>query len=163
MITFKVWIPGQGRRVWKNIHVPESETLDVLATAIIDAFGLDGDPTHLYKFYFSEKPWERDQVEFVHPAADGMKADKIKLSHLKFRLVPGETFNFLYDFGEEWRLKVKVESVRVWCPKCQEEVQIIPRSQDGRYDDGRKWARHVWECKKCGKILTERFSEEPSA
>ena len=109
MITFKVWIPGQGRRSWKHIHIPESETLDVLATAIIEAFSLNGDPTHLYKFYFSEKAWERDQVTFVHPAADGMKADKMKVAHLNFRL--GETFNFLYDFGAEWRFKVKVESL----------------------------------------------------
>jgi len=110
MITFKVWIPGQGRRVWKHIHIPESETLDVLATAIIDAYDdLDDDPTHLYQFYFSKRPWDPDQTTFVHPAADGMKADKIKLSHL--RLSPSQTFNFLYDFGAERRFKVKVESV----------------------------------------------------
>jgi len=108
-ITFKVWIPGYGRRVWRHIHIPESETLDVLAIAIIDAYGFDGDPTHLYKFYFTEKPWDPDQVAFVHPKADGMKADKMKLSNL--HLSPGQTFNLLYDFGDEWRFKVKMEGM----------------------------------------------------
>ena len=112
MITFKVWIPGEGRRVWRYIHIPESETLDALATAIIEAYDFDHD--HLYQFYFTSNPWAQGQTTFVHPAADGMKADKIKLSHLRLR--PGQTFNLLYDFGDEWRFKVKMEGLTEACP-----------------------------------------------
>jgi len=107
MIIFKVWLSGQGRSVWRRIRIPESENLDRLAMAIIDAYGFGHD--HLYLFYFTRNPWGQDQTTFVHPTADGMKADKIKLRHLRLR--PGQTFNLLYDFGDEWRFRVKVEGV----------------------------------------------------
>jgi len=106
MLTFKVWLPGSGRTVWRRGGIAAAKTLHDLAEAILDAFDFDHD--HLYAFYLSGKvgDWA---TEYVHPWADGTKADKVRLGDLA--LEPGQKLVYLYDFGDQWPFQVRLERI----------------------------------------------------
>ena len=106
MLTFKVWLPGSGQSVWRRVEIAGQKTLHDLAEAILDAFEFDHD--HLYAFYLSGKVGDRG-TEYVHPWADGRKADKVRLGELAFRV--GQKLLYLYDFGDQWPFQIRLERV----------------------------------------------------
>ena len=107
MVKFKVWLPGSYRSLWRKVQVSDSTSLAKMADLILDAFNFDHD--HLYAFIFKGKPWDQGAIKFVHPRADGMKADKMSLGNLDLK--PGQRFTFLYDFGDEWPFLIRVVSL----------------------------------------------------
>ena len=117
--VFKVALAAR-KSIWRQIAVRGDQTLDDLHEAIYQAF--DRDDEHMYSFYFPRPGRKgraaiRDAEEYTHPfsAADpGPFADKplnnakrAKLSRLDLK--PGQTFMYLFDFGDEWWHEVTVE------------------------------------------------------
>jgi hypothetical protein len=91
----------------RHIQIDESATLYRLSSAILSAFGFDDD--HLHSFFMSNRAWDEDSA-YVCPNSDLDGAlgfsDKVKLS--KFRLIKGDKFLYLFDYGDEWRFQIKV-------------------------------------------------------
>ncbi len=94
------------RGVWRRIEMSASNTLHHLHQSILDAFDFDDD--HLYAFFMDGKPWSQnaywDKRDGQKPRADQAVIGKIGLEK-------GQSLLYLFDFGFEWRFKVKVEDI----------------------------------------------------
>ena len=119
LYVFKVALKG-AKRIWRRIGTRGDQTLDELHQAIFDAF--DRYDEHLYSFYIP--PLEsrgrarlREATEYTHPSAaeePGPFADEpiknaaqTKIADL--RLVKGQRFDYLFDFGDSWWHELTVE------------------------------------------------------
>lgn len=117
---FKVALQDD-KKIWRRVAVRRSQTLDHLHAVIFKAF--DRFDPHLYSFYFPPPGAKgraalRDAEEYTSPVGlesgyfPGLgkqphNAAKAKLSSLD--LEPGQTFLYLFDFGDSWWHTVTVE------------------------------------------------------
>ncbi len=109
--------------VWRTFILRGDQTLDDLHSAIFVAF--DRDDEHLYSFYFPSAAVRRSAqaatqpVEFTDPQSfapdvrsgfDGaFNLAKARLDDLN--LAVGQTFEYLFDFGDMWWHRLKVEAI----------------------------------------------------
>ena len=96
-----------GTGCYRHIRIGGDATLLSLSSAILYAFDFDDD--HLHSFFMNNRAWDPD-AEFVHPRCelDGSLGftDKVKLS--KFHLAKGDKFLYIFDYGDEWRFRIRV-------------------------------------------------------
>ena len=96
-----------GTGCYRHIKIGEGATLLTLSSAILNAFEFFDD--HLHSFFMNNSAWDQN-AEFVCPGGDLDGAvgftDEIELS--KFRLVRGDKFLYIFDYGDEWRFHIKV-------------------------------------------------------
>ena len=92
---------------WRRIAISAESSLDELAECIIDAFDFDGD--HLYAFQFVERDGQQLSVEDPRLGDAELHTDEIAVGYLP--LQEGESMLFQYDFGADWRFKVKLEKI----------------------------------------------------
>jgi len=101
-----------GTGCYRHIQISESATLHKLSSAILSSVNFYDD--HLHSFFMNNRAWDQD-AEYASPGGDlkgdGVQgsSDKVKLS--KFRLVKGDKFLYLFDYGDEWRFQIKVLNV----------------------------------------------------
>ena len=94
-------------RLWRKIELSSNHTLLDLHNAIQHAFQFDDD--HLYSFFMDGTPWSDEK--FTSPSDnEGPHVNQVKIGDLG--LVTGQTFLYLFDYGDEWLFQVKLESVR---------------------------------------------------
>jgi hypothetical protein len=108
--------------VRRTIVARTDQTLADLHDALQAAFDWDND--HLYAFWLDGKFWSRDGTEYVHPfglagdpfagwdlpiAKPGRKSAEVLLSRL--RLTKGQRIAYLFDFGDEWRVRLTLRHV----------------------------------------------------
>ena len=96
-----------GTGCYRHIQISESATLHKLSSAILDAFDFyDG---HLHSFFMNNRAWD-EYAEYASPGndPDGARGftDKVKLS--KFHLQKGDKFLYIYDYGDDWRFRIRV-------------------------------------------------------
>ncbi|OAS21352.1 plasmid pRiA4b ORF-3 family protein [Paenibacillus oryzisoli] len=93
-------------KCWRTIRISSHQTLHQLHIAIQSAFDLDND--HLYAFFMDGQSWSR--FAFYSPD-DGEEpgADEAELGELNLTI--GQTFLYLFDYGDEWHFQIRVESV----------------------------------------------------
>lgn len=117
---FKVALQDD-KKIWRRVAVRRAQTLDHLHNVIFDAF--DRYDPHLYSFYFPRPGAKgraalRDAEEYTSPVGlepnsyMGMgkapgNAARAKL--LSLDLEPGQSFLYLFDFGDSWWHTVTVE------------------------------------------------------
>jgi len=117
--TFRVRIlggfyaPEEARSVWREIEVAANQTLADLGEAIPLAFGFD-DP-HLWSFFLSGQPWDRDSEYALHSEPDplgGPRPHAARRIAIRDVPLPGadgkQEFLFLFDYGDEWHFGVKL-------------------------------------------------------
>ena len=113
-ITLHVHIEDIKPPVWRRIVVDGDITLRLLHHILQAAFGWTD--SHLHEFVIDDSSYQMMDNENVPdfmvemgdtPVFDDRKA---KLQRL---LRPGQTFTYLYDFGDSWRHIVKVEAIEV--------------------------------------------------
>ena len=96
-----------GTGCYRHIQIGEGATLSSLSSVILSAFGFYDD--HLHSFFMNNRAWDSD-AEFVCPGGDLDGAlgftDKVKLT--KFRLMKGDKFLYIFDYGDDWRFQIKV-------------------------------------------------------
>ena len=107
------------KRIWRRIAIRGDQTFGTLHEVIFGAF--DRYDPHLYSFYFP-RPGSRgrgrlrDAAEYTHPYAlkdhpfgdRGVRdAEATKLDDLK--LEKGQSFDYLFDFGDSWEHLITVE------------------------------------------------------
>lgn len=104
---------GFSRKVERKIEIKQSQTLDDLQDAIIlKSFGWD-DP-HLYSFFFDNKPYSQNiGMEYsLDTEADeltGKKPNSTKVKLKDLNLKKGQTFLFVFDFGDDHQFGIKVD------------------------------------------------------
>jgi len=95
--------------VVRTIAVRDDQTLEQLHEALRLAFGWAD--THLYSFWLSGRFWDGEETEYTAPfEVDEMgkakKSARVAIGELGLR--KGKAIAYLFDFGDEWRLPLKV-------------------------------------------------------
>lgn len=118
---FKVRLKHR-RSIWRSVVLRGHQTLDDLHEAIFAAF--ERYDEHLYSFYFPSASARRSPSgtrprEYTAPQGffpvEGFETDSrfsassAKLDELKFKV--GQTFEYLFDFGDEWWHEITVEAL----------------------------------------------------
>ncbi len=90
--------------------MPGNETLDDLHHLLRSAFGWDDD--HLYSFWLNGEFWSGSETEYTSPveAEPDAKTAEVAVDDLELR--PGQQIAYLFDFGDEWRVLLRVDEIR---------------------------------------------------
>ena len=93
-------------KMWRQIAIPDTLTLDDLANAVLEAVDFDDD--HLYEFSFRDRLGQTTQI--IHPYCEvGPSTDEFPIGELP--LQPGQSMMFLFDYGDCWKFNVKLERI----------------------------------------------------
>jgi Plasmid pRiA4b ORF-3-like protein len=109
-----------GRDMWRRIAMPADGTLDDLASWILRSVNFDDD--HLYEFNCRDRLGS--ELSIVHPEMDeGPWTDEVAIGDVP--LEAGQTMEFHFDFGDDWRFDVKLERIeppgaKIKAPAIQE-------------------------------------------
>ncbi len=117
--VFKVALKG-AKRIWRRIALRSDQTLNDLHEAIFDAF--DRYDEHLYSFYIPPLESQgrarlREATEYTHPYAaeepgpfsDDPINNAAETTIDDLKLVKGQRFDYLFDFGDSWWHEITVE------------------------------------------------------
>jgi len=107
--------------VWRKIELSSGHTLLDFHNAIQAAYKFDSD--HLYSFFMDGIPWSDEK--FASPyEEEGPHVDEVRIGELG--LVKGQTFLYLFDYGDEWHFRVTLEEIRQNKPHPK-RPQIVER------------------------------------
>ncbi len=104
--TFKVSLG----KAYRKLAIPSTISLDELASSILSAF--DFNKEHLYQFVYKNDYGITEHI--THPFLDneyGLYTSEITVGELP--LYEGMEFIFHFDFGDDWRFLLVVESLKV--------------------------------------------------
>jgi len=100
----KATIMGTKPPVWRRLLVPKATTLVRLHDILQAAFGWED--CHLHEFKIDGVRYGTDDGEGWGPPPRSERQ-----ARLGTVAAPGTTFEYIYDFGDDWRHKVTVEKV----------------------------------------------------
>ena len=124
--------------VWRRIAMAGSMDLDSLCGAILNAYDFDFD--HLYAFYY------KDKLGVPHEASASEMDDTPDTADVKIRemdLEPGDSFRFLYDFGDNWEFDIKLERIEPVDASLKQPKVI--ESHGEAPDQYPNWEEDEWE------------------
>lgn len=109
--TFKVMYTNQ---VWRTLVLFGEHTMEQLHKLILRAYNFSDE--HLYSFFMDGKKWSDKSI--VSPLdGDGMAiANKVRIGDLG--LSKGQSFTYLYDYGDEWTFTITVEQIEAEMAKA---------------------------------------------
>jgi hypothetical protein len=139
--------------VWRRLQVPGTTTLAQLHAIIQDAMGWQD--YHLYRFTIRDEHFEQPD-----PEAEGKDATRVRLRDLPVEA--GETFEYVYDFGDDWHHGVTLEDrvhpdPEAEYPLCTdgaracppedcggpggyaELLQVLRKPEDPQYAESSRW------------------------
>jgi hypothetical protein len=92
--------------IWRLIAMPSRSNLEDFVDVILRSVKFDDE--HLYQFTYRDRMGGTARVK--HPAMDeGPWTDRVKIGTLP--LVPSQTMEFVYDFGDNWEFTIKLERI----------------------------------------------------
>ena len=99
------------RPVTRRLALSSRQTLIDLHGLIQEAFEWDDD--HLYSFWLDGKFWGDTQTEYTAPF--GLEESEAASGDVELRrlgLRKGQRIAYVFDFGDEWRVSVKLREAR---------------------------------------------------
>ena len=129
-----------GTGCYRHIQISESATLYSLSSAILDAFDFYDD--HLHSFFMNNRAWDSD-FEYASSRGgelDGSRgfSDNARLS--RFHLSKGDKFLYIFDYGDDWRFRIKVLRVIGGSTKRPLVLKSVGEiSQYGNDEDDGEW------------------------
>ncbi|MEZ6076253.1 MAG: hypothetical protein R3C09_05450 [Pirellulaceae bacterium] len=126
--TFKVSVG----RAWRRIVAPASASMEQLAWSILDAYQFDH--SHLYQFELRGTKGSLVTVASPYLEEADYFAEEMRVGDVP--LLVGATMVFHYDFGDDWRFQVALESVdeanraKIKAPKVTAESGKSPEQYD---------------------------------
>lgn len=109
IVPYSSLTPAPVGRVVRTIAIREDQTFEQLHEALRLAFGWYD--AHLYSFWVGGDFWDRTAPEYTAPF-EIEEAGKDKLSARtpvrKAGLKKGSRLSYLFDYGDEWRLALRV-------------------------------------------------------
>ena len=103
IVIFKVSLG----KVYRKLAVPSTISLDELASSILTAFSFSND--HLYQFYYKNKYGITERI--VHSSVDSeYERYTSEYAVAELALYEGMEIVFHFDFGDDWRFLMTVES-----------------------------------------------------
>jgi Plasmid pRiA4b ORF-3-like protein len=121
-------------RLYRDIELPSSKSLEDLAAAIVNAFGFDFD--HAFGFYsnlkgnYYKSPERYELFADLGEADQGVKGVRRTKVSTTFPQV-GKTMLFLFDDGDQWQFKVELiglgqKEAKVTYPRVVKQVGPAP-------------------------------------
>jgi hypothetical protein len=92
---------------YRKIAVPSTVSLEDLAGSILSAFNFDND--HLYEFIFKNRYGITERI--VHPYVDNDALCTTDCVIGELPIYKGMELTFRFDFGDDWRFQLLVESI----------------------------------------------------
>ncbi|OEJ63862.1 plasmid pRiA4b ORF-3 family protein [Magnetovibrio blakemorei] len=103
-ITLHIRLTDIEPEIWRQVCVPADYTLAGLHFVIQAVMGWEDEHLHLFII-------DGNRYGVPEDASGGRPISEegnVRLSHI---LMEGETFLYVYDFGDDWRHEIKVESI----------------------------------------------------
>lgn len=92
-----------------KIEVGDDQTLVDLHDGIREAFGWLDD--HLYSFWLDGNFWGDEETEYTSPVEAEEAAHTADVRLATLALEPGAKIAYVFDFGDDWRVQLKLEQV----------------------------------------------------
>jgi len=92
--------------VWRCISISGNLELDILSDAVLKAFDFDHD--HLYQFTYRNRKGLIVNVNDPE-LEESPYADETLIGELGLK--PGDSFVYLYDFGDQWEFSLKLDKI----------------------------------------------------
>ena len=121
-------------------------TLEDLAEAILEAFGFIND--HAHAFFMDDRSWSEADAYWMDPGDDDWEWDEEEEERFTSEytlgvLTPGQSFKFVFDFGENWCFQCKFlremedcEGIELLRTKGEPPKQYAPpEDRDGGEDE----------------------------
>ena len=106
---------GFAPAIWRRIRVPMKADLSQLHDILQCLF--QWDDSHLHAFYVGEQEYQRPDHMYDEPGDDGPR-DESSLTLAAIAEAGTKDFTYVYDFGDDWRLRIRLErSVTAADPK----------------------------------------------
>jgi hypothetical protein len=99
----RVDLRGLKPKVWRRIVVPVAIDLSLLHVVLLRAMGWEGG--HMHQFIFAQASYTGEEPGLDLPAG----VDDESGVSLRKALEGGSSFTWVYDYGDNWQHKVKVE------------------------------------------------------
>ena len=108
--------------IWRRIVVPGSIKLPKLHAVLLLAMGWDGG--HLHEFVFGDTNYGEPDPDFP---SDPPMVNEARVTLAK-ALGALKSFTYLYDYGDNWRHRIKVEKVLAADPELRSPVCLDGRN-----------------------------------
>ena len=147
-------------KVWRRVLVPETITLAKLHLVIQAAFQWSGG--HLHEFNAGGERFGASDPDYDPPGA--VKSERTKLMSA---ITPSRTIDYVYDFGDFWQHRIKVEgvlpSIGVKLPLCvagtnaappddcggvpgyEDFVKVMSNPDHPEHDEMKEWIGREWD------------------
>jgi Plasmid pRiA4b ORF-3-like protein len=106
--------------VSRLIAVRGDQTLADLHEALRDAFDWWDD--HLYSFWLDGVHWGSKDSEYTSPVEPEPGARTANVQVERLGLAPGHEIAYLFDFGDEWRVRLRLAETR---PAGDESFPVV--------------------------------------
>lgn len=93
--------------IWRRIAIPAKNTLEQMATVILNAFDFDYD--HICCFTYKDQSGDSVDVNHSEMNEGPPWIDEVFIGELPIR--PGTSIRYLYDFADSWEFDVKLEYI----------------------------------------------------
>jgi hypothetical protein len=122
-----------GTGCWRRIAIGGDAGLDVLATAILDAFKFDSD--HLYRFNYKDRFGRTIEIDHPYLAgeSDHELAENVKIGDIP--LSEGTRIGFLFDFGDQWEFEIETERLNTGTANQRPQVLETHGEAPTQYGD----------------------------
>ena len=107
-----VSLQGSSPLIWRRIEVPSQMTLPQLHLALQIVMGWEN--YHLHEFSIAGKAFGEPDPEDGHFGRDVLDERRTRVGKL---LAAGSAFEYIYDFGDNWRHDILVESILPVTPR----------------------------------------------
>ena len=102
-LQLHIELRGTKPKVWRRVLVPETITLVKLHAVIQAAFGWSGG--HLHEFNVGDERFGTPDPDYDEPGS--VRSERT--TRLADALGTARTINYVYDFGDNWQHRIKVE------------------------------------------------------
>lgn len=116
VLTVRISLEGIKPEIWRRFVFRDDISLLELHEIIQTVMGWTD--AHLFRFFINRT--EYTDEETVAEMRRGKNAEKVTVRSLKLK--KGDTFKYVYDFGDEWAHKLKIESVSALEPEIEYPV-----------------------------------------
>jgi len=114
LLTVRVDLQHAAPPIWRRLELRSDLTLEEVHGILQTAFGWYD--AHLWRFAAGGNPFDLDAQLFLCPydaeegEDDGLPASQVRLDELLQET--GDRLSYVYDYGDDWQLRLRVESVR---------------------------------------------------
>lgn len=130
-LRLRVDLQGSKPVIWRRVELGSRLMLDEVHAVLQVLFGWTD--SHLYRFALGSSVWDMDAEFFLCPydvqegESEGVPAAQVRLDEVLAE--SGDVLRYVYDYGDDWQLKIKVEAVLV-----RESGERPARCTGGRRD-----------------------------